>query len=445
MKYSFFALCALVCSLASPGVALADQRSDAMAMLAKLRQEGIANRLPDEMRSLDSALATAEMYYQLNDQKNAERYYQLAIQKGAVIQQRLLAAIPAPETIAAPPGSLANGPPSDNPRPNPPSVVQTPVSSVTVPVAPAQQQTPAQPEAEEPPPFSSTRLVGTAGIYTVAKGDTLRLVAAKLGVSRTQLAAMNGLSHKDTLKAGQLLRYNNQRIIPPHRTRDGIVINIPDRMLYLFQQGSMAFSTAVALGTPTKTDQFVWETPVGKFKIVNKAKDPTWTVPPSIQEEMRLEGKEVITSIPPGKDNPLGKYAIKTSLPGILIHSTTKPWSIYTYASHGCIRVYPERMEELFKLVKPNTAGEIIYKPVKLAVTEDGRVLLEAHVDIYKKTKGLAAEAQALIRAQKLDSRVDWEKVKRVISRKAGVAEEITRNVPETQQTVDASRSQSPS
>jgi len=448
MNYSFLAFCALFCSLVSAGSALADPRSDAMAVLAKLRQGGIANRLPDEMRSLDAALATAEMYYQLNDQKNAERYYQLAIQKGAVIQQRLLATTSAPETVDIPQDGPANSVPPAKGQPSPPlptQTIQKPVSSAAIPVTPAQQQTSVQPEAEEPPPFSSTRLVGTAGIYTVAKGDTLRLVAAKLGVSRTQLAAMNGLSHKDALKAGQLLRYNNQRIIPPHRTRDGIVINIPDRMLYLFQQGSMAFSTAVALGTPTKTDQFVWETPVGKFKIVNKAKDPTWTVPPSIQEEMRLEGKEVITSIPPGKDNPLGKYAMKTSLPGILIHSTTKPWSIYTYASHGCIRVYPERMEELFKLVKPNTAGEIIYKPVKLAVTEDGRVLLEAHVDIYKKTKGLAAEAQALIRAQKLDSRVDWEKVKRVISRKAGVAEEITRNVPETQQTVDASRSQSPS
>lgn len=448
MNYSFLAFCALFCSLVSAGSALADPRSDAMAVLAKLRQEGIANRLPDEMRSLDAALATAEMYYQLNDQKNAERYYQLAIQKGAVIQQRLLATTSAPETVDIPLGGPANSVPPAKGQPSPPPPVQTiqkPVSSAAMPVAPAQQQSPLLPEVEPPPSFNSTRLVGTAGIYTVTKGDTLRLVAAKLGVSRSQLSAMNGLSHKDSLKAGQILRYNNQRIIPTHSIRDGIVINIPDRMLYLFQQGVMTFSTAVALGTPTKTDQFVWETPVGKFRIVNKAKDPTWTVPPSIQEEMRLEGKEVITSIPPGKDNPLGKYAMKTSLPGILIHSTTKPWSIYTYASHGCIRVYPERMEELFKLVKPNTAGEIIYKPVKLAVTEDGRVLLEAHVDIYKKTKGLAAEAQALIRAQKLDSRVDWEKVKRVISRKAGVAEEITRNVPETQQTVDASRSQSPS
>jgi lipoprotein-anchoring transpeptidase ErfK/SrfK len=385
------------------------------------------------------------MYYQLHDQKNADRYYQLATQKVTLIQQRLQASLtPASQPPVTGPPLQGGTVTAAAPPVSPAQIVQKPVSSSSLPpitTGPAS----AAVEEEQPEEFGSDRLVGTAGTYTVLKGETLRLVAAKLGVSKAQLAAMNNLGQKDSIKAGQVLRYNNQRIIPTHRFRDGIVINIPDRMLYLYQQGSLTFSTAVALGTPTKTKQFVWQTPTGKFKIVNKAKDPTWTVPPSIKEEMRLEGKEIIISIPPGPTNPLGKYAMKTSLPGILIHSTTKPWSIYTYASHGCIRVFPQRMEELFKLVKTNTQGEIIYKPVKLAVTDDGKILLEAHGDIYNKTKGLAAEAQALIRAQKLDGKVDWEKVKRVISRKAGVAEEITRVVAEEQKTVVTASAQSPS
>jgi len=423
MNYLMFLLFLTISSLTSLGIAQADQRSDANAMFTKLRQEGIAVHLPDELRSLDATLATAEMYYQLNDEVNAERYYKLAIQKGTLMQQRLQASVPA--TTAAP--------------------VQKPLSSsLRSPALPVTPPVPA-PVIDHQPEYLSKRLVGTSGTYTVLNGDTIRLVAGKLGVSRAQLAAMNGLSLKDGLKTGQILQYNNRRIVPEHRIKDGIVINIPDRMLYLYQQGTMSFSTAVALGTPTKTDQFVWQTPTGRFKVVNKAKDPTWTVPPSIQEEMRLEGKEVITSIPPGKNNPLGKYAIKTSLPGILIHSTTKPWSIYTYASHGCIRVYPERMEELFKLVKVNVPGEIIYRPVKLAITDDGKILLEAHTDIYNKTKGLAAEAKALIQARKLDDKVDWEKVKQVISRRAGVAEEITRCETKTEEAVEVSSSHSPS
>ena len=400
-------------------VAWADTRSDAMSVLARLREEGVATRSPEEMRSLDATLATAELYYQLNDMRNAERYYQLAIQKGAVIRQHLVGVAPvSPKKVTVPIPSAQS----------PAAAVQPPLSSPSLPASPPSSSISAPPADTPSASYTSPQLVGRIGRYTVTNGDTLRLIAAKLGVSRTQLAAMNGLTPKDKLRPGQQLRYNNRRIIPEHHIRDGLVINVPDRTLYLFERGELAFSTAVALGTPTKTEQFVWQTPIGKFKIVNKAKDPTWTVPPSIQEEMRLEGKEVITSIPPGKDNPLGKYAMKTSLPGILIHSTTKPWSIYSYASHGCIRVYPERMEELFKLVKVNTNGEIIYHPVKLTVTDEGKVLLEAHGDIYNRTKGLEAEAKRLIKAQKLDDKIDWAKVKRVLSRKSGVAEEITRD-----------------
>ncbi len=413
--------------------AQSDLRADALGQHEDLRQQGVTERLPDEMRSLDATLATAEMYYQLNDSKNAQRYYEHAQQKAMIIRKKLLIFQTSAETNSAP----------AVPIPAPASAVQARGSSAVP--APSQAMTERAEQGEITDSFSSPLLIGSVGTYVVKKGDTIRLVAAKLGVSRSQLATMNKLNLKDTLKVGQPLLFNNRRIIPEHRFKEGILINIPDRMLYLFQQGNLAYATAVALGTPTRTEQFIWETPTGKFRIVNKAKDPTWTVPPSIQEEMRLEGKEVITSIPPGPENPLGRYAMKTSLPGILIHSTTKPWSIYTYASHGCIRVYPDRMEELFKLVRQNMPGEIIYKPVKLAVTDEGRVLLEAHADIYNKTRGLHKEAQTLIRARGLEDKVDWKKVKQTLSRRSGVAEDVTRPSPSHHNVLDTSRNQSPS
>ena len=106
--------------------------------------------------------------------------------------------------------------------------------------------------------------------------------------------------------------------------------------------------------------------------------------------------------------------------------STTKPWSIYSFASHGCIRVYPEQMEEFFKEVAVNTPGEIIYKPVKLAVTEQGRVFLEVHQDVYNKSSGLGQEARRLIERQRLSGQVDWQKVDSIVQRKSGIAEDIT-------------------
>jgi len=208
--------------------------------------------------------------------------------------------------------------------------------------------------------------------------------------------------------------------------RDGIVINIADRTLYYFQRGALVTSLPVAVGSATKNEKYVWQTPVGKFKITGKVKDPTWTVPSSIQTEMEENGKDVITSVPPGPENPLGKYAMKTSIPGILIHSTSRPSSIYSFSSHGCIRISPEQMEGFYPQIKVNTRGEIVYKPVKLVVTDDGRVYLEVHNDVYKKSVGLVEEARQLVEKQKLSDQVDWAKFKLVLQQKRGIAEDIS-------------------
>jgi lipoprotein-anchoring transpeptidase ErfK/SrfK len=427
---------ALTLCLALTPAAWADVRSEAMAMLAKLRADGLAARFQLELRSLDATVATAEMYYQLSDQHNADRYYRLATQKGTLLLERM----------NVPPQPTPTWPPTQ--QTTPATEPSLPVPQPTVPPEPSaavQNEPTQQLSAQEEAPFQSEKLVGTIGSYTVVKNDSLRLVAAKLGVNYRRLAAMNGLSPKSHLQVGQVLRYNNQRIIPASNLKHGIVINIPDRMLYYFEKGKLAYATAVALGTPTKMDDIPWHTPTGRFRIVNKAKDPTWTVPLSIQEEMRREGKEVITSVPPGADNPLGKYALRTSLPGILIHSTSKPWSIYTFASHGCVRVHPDRMEELFKVVKLNTPGEIIYQPVKVATTEEGRIFLEVHRDIYARTKGIEHEAKTLL--QTVHDKVDWQKVRQALSRKTGVAEDVTLSCDdETQQELTAlDAAQSPS
>ena len=84
-------------------------------------------------------------------------------------------------------------------------------------------------------------------------------------------------------------------------------------------------------------------------------------------------------------------------------------------------------MEELFKAVAVNTLGEIIYMPVKLAITEEGRVFLEVHRDVYSKSSsGLATEARRLIEKQNLSGRVDWQKVESIVRHTAGIAEDIS-------------------
>lgn len=376
--------------------AAADVREDAEAAVSSLHRNVDAQQFPDDMKSLDLVFEVAQRYFLHNDLENADKFYLLALQKS-----RIIASLPK-AFDAAPLPEVPDVPPPPDPEP---------------PVEPA--------GGEMSVESHSIRLVGSKGVYSVVKADTIRLVAAKLGVTQQHLRRMNHLDAKAHLKIGQKLAYNNRKIIPLE-IKDGIIINIPDRTLYYFQQGILVTSLPVALGSATKNEKYVWQTPVGKFKITAKMKDPTWTVPPSIQTEMEEQGKEAIISIPPGPENPLGKFAIKTSIPGILIHSTTRPSSIYSFSSHGCVRLSPDQMEELFPRIKVNTRGEIIYKPVKLAVTENGRVFLEVYHDIYNKSASLVAEARQMVEKQKLSELVDWKKFKSVVKQKSGVAEDIS-------------------
>ena len=373
------------------GTARADIRQDTEKAVLSVHRNAAAQKFSDDLKSLDLVFEVAQRYFAKNDRETADRFYLLALQKTQIIESMLKAAEPAPAVATAP--------------------------DAKPPVELAEDETETEPDSD--------RLVGTKGVYTVVKSDTIRLVAAKLGVTQQHLRSMNNLDAKTALRVGQKLTYNNRKIIP-QKVSDGIVINIPDRTLYYFQQGTLVTSLPVAVGSTTKNEKYVWQTPVGKFKITAKMKNPTWTVPVSIQTEMGEKGQDVITTVPPGPENPLGKYAIRTSIPGIMIHSTTKPSSIYSFSSHGCIRLSPSQMETFFPQIRVNTRGEIIYKPVKLAVTEDGRVFLEVHHDIYNKKVSLVTEARQLIEKQKLSGQVDWEKFESVVKQKSGVAEDIS-------------------
>ncbi len=389
-SYVRAALTLCIALLLCAATASADVRQEAESALSSLQQNVDARKFPDDMKSLELVFEVAQRYSSNNQPETADRFYLLALQKSRIIESMLKMS------------EVADASPLPEPE---------------TPVEPAVAEIPAE--------TASDRLVGAKGVYTVVKADTVRLVAAKLGVSQQHLRSMNALDARAYLTIGQKLAYNNLKIIP-RQMKDGIIINIPDRTLYYFKQGALVTSLPVALGSVVKNEKYVWQTPVGKFKITAKMKDPIWTVPPSIQTEMVEQGKEVITKLPPGPENPLGKYAIRTSIPGILIHSTTRPSSIYSFSSHGCIRLSPNQMEELFPQIKVNTKGEIIYKPVKLAVTEKGRVYLEVHHDVYNKSTSLVAEARQMVEKQKLSELVDWEKFKAVVKRKSGVAEDIS-------------------
>jgi len=141
----------------------------------------------------------------------------------------------------------------------------------------------------------------------------------------------------------------------------------------------------------------------------------------------------VLEEVLPGPDNPLGAHWLGLSLWGYGIHGTIAPSSVYRFRSHGCIRLHPDDIAELFERTRVGTPGRLIYQPVLLAVADDGRILLEVHRDIYELGFDLAQTVRDMAGAHDLIQAIDWSKVETAIAAQDGLAREVgrTRNPPQ--------------
>ena len=126
-------------------------------------------------------------------------------------------------------------------------------------------------------------------------------------------------------------------------TQREIVVSIPDRKLALIENGEVLRVYPVAVGAS------VSPSPTGEFTIVNRLDNPTYYHPGIVVE--------------PGDDNPLGTRWMGLSLKGFGIHGTNMPWTIGQAASHGCIRMDRDDLEELFSLVRVGDPVRIVRDP----------------------------------------------------------------------------------
>ena len=116
-----------------------------------------------------------------------------------------------------------------------------------------------------------------------------------------------------------------------------IIVSIPDRKLAVLEDDRIVKVYATAVGKPATPS------PEGTFTIVTQIPEPTWYT----------KGRVV----PPGKTNPLGTRWIGLSKKGYGIHGTNVPGSIGKNASHGCIRMRNQDVEELFGIV---AVGDVV-------------------------------------------------------------------------------------
>ena len=260
-------------------------------------------------------------------------------------------------------------------------------------------------------------LVGGRAVYDVKAGDTLDAIGARFGVACDTLIEMNQLTSPYALAEGQSLVVDNTHIAVVN-PQVSLTINIAQRML-VWSDGELARAYPITVGRRS------WPTPVGDFTIVSKETDPVWDVPVSIQREMEEQGKPVITRMAASPANPLGRHWIGLSLPGLGIHGTNAPASIYAFASHGCVRLHPDDVADLFQRVSVGTTGVLIYQPVIIAEI-DGHVWVEAHRDEYRRFGDAMANLREAADRAGLGAVIDWALVDEVVRQRRGRAVDVT-------------------
>lgn len=128
-----------------------------------------------------------------------------------------------------------------------------------------------------------------------------------------------------------------------------IVVDLSERRIRLFDGIRIEKEYPCAVGTPS------YPTPQGTFEIVLKRFMPSWSNPAP-----NGWGKGMPAYIGPGPSNPLGTRALNLSAPGIRFHGTTKRWSIGSAASHGCMRMLREDIEDFYERVEVGTPVHIV-------------------------------------------------------------------------------------
>ena len=251
-------------------------------------------------------------------------------------------------------------------------------------------------------------VVGSIRHHFVEPKETLLDIARTFGLGYNELSLLYPQMDPWMPGPGRNLVIPTQWILPSTKLF-GLVINLPELRLYHFIP-----KTGMVTTYPVGIGDVGWETPLAVGHIIHRQVDPTWLVPKS------LRAKYGTASIPPGPNNPLGKYWLGLSLIGYGIHGTNSPWGIGRRVSHGCIRLYPEHIALLFEKVYVNTPFEIVYEPVKIGF-QDQNIFMEVHPDIYNRIPDVQAQTLSRLHELNILSSVSLALVNDALEKQSGL------------------------
>jgi L,D-transpeptidase ErfK/SrfK len=232
------------------------------------------------------------------------------------------------------------------------------------------------------PPDGSDSVIGAIRFTTSRREDTLIDLARRHALGYDQIIKANPKVNRWLPGAGTRVLLPDRYVLPD-TPRDGIVVNLAELRLYYFFPPTPDGSQAV-LTFPVSIGRMDWTIPLGTTKVTKTVKDPPWYPTASVRAEHAAEG-DILPPFVPGGDpeNPLGRYALYLGIPSYLIHGVDarKANGIGMRVTHGCIRMYPEHIELLYRVVRPGTPVHIVDQPVK--VGWEGPILyLEVHAPL---------------------------------------------------------------
>ncbi|SDL41980.1 L,D-transpeptidase ErfK/SrfK [Geoalkalibacter ferrihydriticus] len=255
-------------------------------------------------------------------------------------------------------------------------------------------------------------VVGSPRTYILGLDEDLNNLAWRAGVGYRALVRANPDIDPWLPPTGAQVVLPQAAVVP-FSAQPGITINLAELRLYLiWREGAETLVRFYPIGIGREGR----ETPLGKFSVANRAKNPSWTPPPSV----RTERPYLPGTVVPGPDNPLGDYWIGLNDHRIGLHGTNQPYGVGREVSSGCIRLYPEHIGDLFYRVETGTPVAIIYQPIKLG-QRDEKLYLEVHPD----QRGMIADPMAEVLRQKAllggGSRLDLDRVRQALADKSGL------------------------
>ncbi|MDB6060163.1 MAG: hypothetical protein JWM78_266 [Verrucomicrobiaceae bacterium] len=189
-------------------------------------------------------------------------------------------------------------------------------------------------------------VVGRLQVTRAHDEDTLSDIARRFNIGYEEIVRANPGVDPWLPREGTPIVLPTQFVLPaaPH---SGIVINLAALRIYYFppRKGD---EPQTVITHPIGIGMIGWSTPIGTTKIVSKRADPWWYPPASVRKEHAEDGDILPAKVKPGPDNPLGRFAMNLDWPSYLIHGTNQPYGVGVRASHGCIRLYPEDIAQLF-------------------------------------------------------------------------------------------------